>query len=54
MSKNMGVSFIFGRADGAEFNAPKFLKEHPQWSWQTNYLQSRPSQPWTIFPPTHN
>jgi len=53
MAQNMGVSFIFGRADGAEFNAPKFLKAHPQWAWQTNYLQSRPSQPWTLFPPSH-
>jgi hypothetical protein len=40
----------FGRADGAPFDAAEFLRQHPQWGWQDGYLQSRPSQPWTLFP----
>ena len=39
----------FGRADGVEFDADKFLKQHPLWDWQRGYLKSRPSQPWTHF-----
>jgi hypothetical protein len=36
---------IFGRADGAPFDAEEFLRLHPQWNWQEGYLESRPSQP---------
>ena len=25
---------IFGRADGAPFDAEEFLRLHPQWNWQ--------------------
>ncbi len=38
-----------GRADGVEFDAEAFFKQHPLWSWQRGYLKSRPSQPWTLF-----
>jgi hypothetical protein len=41
---------IFGRADGAPFDAAEFLRLHPQWNWQEGNLYSRPSQPWTEFP----
>lgn len=39
----------YGRADGVEFDAEEFLKQHPLWNWQEPYLKSRPSQPWTYF-----
>ncbi len=39
----------YGRADGGEFDAPRFLREHPLWAWQEGYLESRPSQPWTVL-----
>jgi hypothetical protein len=36
-----------GRADGTEFDADQFLRQHPQWDWQRGYLKDRPQQPWT-------
>ncbi|HTQ21447.1 C45 family autoproteolytic acyltransferase/hydolase [Mycobacterium sp.] len=36
-----------GRADGTEFDAEQFLRQHPQWDWQRGYLKGRPQQPWT-------
>jgi uncharacterized protein CbrC (UPF0167 family) len=50
MAENMSMWGIFGRADGAPFDATEFLRLHPQWNWQEGYLYSRPSQPWTEFP----
>ncbi|WP_099332322.1 C45 family autoproteolytic acyltransferase/hydolase [Actinomyces minihominis] len=38
-----------GRADGVEFDAEAFLRQHPLWNWQEGHLKSRPSQPWTLF-----
>jgi hypothetical protein len=49
LAKDMSLSAIFGRADGVAFDADEFLKAHPQWNWQQGYLESRPSQPWTLF-----
>jgi len=49
MARDMSLSGIFGRADGAPFDAQAFLRIHPQWNWQQGYLKSRPSQPWTVF-----
>jgi hypothetical protein len=40
---------IFGRADGAAFDAEEFLRIHSQFDYQRDYLISRPSQPWTLF-----
>ncbi|MCP4697233.1 MAG: hypothetical protein GY862_10330 [Gammaproteobacteria bacterium] len=48
-AKDMGMWGIFGRADGAPFDAEEFLRLHSQWNWQHGYLKSRPSQPWTRF-----
>lgn len=39
----------FGRASGMAFDADAFLTRHPQWNWQSGYLASRPTQPWTHF-----
>jgi uncharacterized protein CbrC (UPF0167 family) len=49
-AEEMTMWGIFGRADGAPFDAAEFLRLHPQWNWQDGYLYSRPSQPWTEFP----
>jgi len=49
LASKMGMWGIFGRADGAEFDADKFLSKHAQWNWQQGYLISRPAQPWTLF-----
>ena len=49
MAKEMSMWGIFGRADGAPFDADEFFKVHPQWNWQQGYTISRPSQPWTLF-----
>lgn len=45
--KNLTISARFGRANGAPFNANAFIKAHQQWGWQSGYLLSRPSEPWT-------
>jgi hypothetical protein len=42
---------VSGRADGTEFDADEFLRQHPQWDWQRGYLKDRPSQPWTYVEP---
>jgi hypothetical protein len=49
MARDMSLGAIFGRADGAPFDADAFLRIHPQWNWQQGYLKSRPGQPWTVF-----
>lgn len=49
-ARTMSMRGIFGRADGAPFDAAEFLRVHPQWNWQEGYLVSRSSQPWTYFP----
>jgi hypothetical protein len=49
LAEEMSMWGIFGRADGAPFDADEFLRVHPQWNWQQDYLASRPSQPWTVF-----
>lgn len=41
---------IFGRADGAPFDAEEFPRNHPHRDWQGGCPQSRPAQPWTLFP----
>jgi hypothetical protein len=49
MAKDMTMAAICGRATGKAFDADKFLKKHPQWNWEKDYLKSRPSQPYTLF-----
>jgi len=49
MAEEMSMWGIFGRADGAPFDAEEFLRLHPQWNWGEDLLYSRPSQPWTEF-----
>lgn len=49
LAKEMKIIARFGRACGKEFNAKEFLKEHRQWEWQRDVLQTRLHQPWTFF-----
>jgi hypothetical protein len=50
LARDLSMWGRFGRADGVPFDAGEFLRLHPQWNWQEGYLQSRPQQPWTLFP----
>jgi hypothetical protein len=49
MAKKMSFIGRWGTADGMAFDAGKFLREHPQYDWQSGLLKDRPSQPWTVF-----
>jgi hypothetical protein len=49
LAKQMRFAGRWGSADGAAFDAEKFLAEHPQYDWMTGILKSRPSQPWVEF-----
>ncbi|HVY69804.1 MAG TPA: C45 family peptidase, partial [Verrucomicrobiae bacterium] len=49
LAKQMAFSARWGAACGTAFDAPAFLAAHPQFSWMKDILQSRPSQPWTVF-----
>jgi len=49
LAKDMKMAAIFGRADGAPFDAATFLQKQPQWNWQAPYLLDRPTQPWATF-----
>jgi hypothetical protein len=49
MAKGMSFAARWGSACGMAFDSEKFLREHPQFEWMKNILQSRPSQEWTVF-----
>jgi hypothetical protein len=49
LARDMSMLGIFGRADGAPFDADEFLRIHSQFDYQRGYLISRPSQKWTSF-----
>lgn len=49
MAKNMKFTALFGRACGRPFKSKKFFDEHPQWSWQRDYVEDRPKQQWSEF-----
>lgn len=49
LAKDMSMWGIFGRADGAAFDADEFLRIHSQFDYQRGCLIDRPSQPWTLF-----
>jgi hypothetical protein len=49
--KTLSLWAVSGRADGTEFDAEEFLRQHPQWDWQRGYLKDRPQQPWTHVEP---
>lgn len=41
----------FGRSCGEPFSASEYLRRHPQWDWQREFLRDRPAQPWTLIAP---
>lgn len=49
MAKRMAFCARWGSACGRKFDAPQFLRDHPQFDWMRGVLQSRPSQPWVEF-----
>jgi hypothetical protein len=46
-----GLSFWarWGNSSGMPFDAEEFLDRRPQWDYLADYLEDRPSQPWTLF-----
>ena len=40
----------FGSSCGEPFDAEAFFREHPQFSELSDLIDSRPSQPWAVFP----
>ncbi|MDH7502620.1 MAG: hypothetical protein QHJ82_07910 [Verrucomicrobiota bacterium] len=49
LARQMSLAARWGSACGRAFNAEQFLSRHPQFDWMQGILQSRPSQPWTLF-----
>lgn len=49
LARSMSFIARWGSADGRAFRADEFLKEHPQYDWQTGLLKGRPTEPWTLF-----
>lgn len=49
LAKNMSFQARWGSSSGLAFDANKFLKQHPQWSYLDGYLKDRPTEPWTLF-----
>ena len=49
MAKRMSFAARWGSGCGTAFDAPRFLREHPQYEWMKDILRSRPSEPWVEF-----
>jgi hypothetical protein len=49
LAKQMAFAARWGAACGRAFDAREFLEAHPQFDWMREILESRPSQPWTVF-----
>lgn len=49
LAKDFALWGRFGRSCGEPFYAKEFLEKHPQWNYQKEYLEDRPSQSWTLF-----
>jgi hypothetical protein len=49
LAKDMKILAIFGRPCSRKFNKDDFLKKHPQFNWQKDYLLSRPSTKYTYL-----
>ena len=41
----------FGSSCGCAFDAKKYFAQHPQFDYLSEFIDDRPSQPWTCFPP---
>jgi len=49
LAKNLSFYARWGSSSGMPFNAKEFLQKNPQWNDLKDYLQDRPSQPWTLI-----
>jgi hypothetical protein len=49
MANHLSILARFGRPCGRAFNAAAFLRDHPQYGWQAEFLRSKHKQPWTRF-----
>ena len=49
LAKDLSFWARWGSSSGMAFDAKNFLDEHIQWSYLEEYLNDRPSQPWTLF-----
>ncbi len=50
MAKRMELLAIFGSSCGRAFDADAFFEKHPQFDYLSEFIESRPEQPWTVFP----
>lgn len=50
LAKNMQMEVRYGSSCGMAFDAKRFFIEHPQYNYLQEFIESRPSQPWTVFP----
>ncbi len=50
MAENMQLLARFGSSCGRAFDADTFFKAHPQFDYLKEFIESRPTQPWTNFP----
>lgn len=50
MAEAMQLSARFGSSCGCEFDAKEFFRKHPQFNELADLIDSRPTQPWTVFP----
>jgi hypothetical protein len=49
MAGKMSFAARWGTACGMNFDAGRYLADHPQFDWMQEILQRRPSEPWTEF-----
>lgn len=49
LAKDFSFWARYGRSCCEPFFVEEFVKEHPQWEWQREFLEDRPTQPWTLF-----
>ena len=49
MAANMSMWAAMGHPCGIHFKAAAHLLEHPEFSWQKEFLKDLNSRPWTMF-----
>ena len=49
LAKNMQFWAHMGHPCGENFNASAFIKQHPEYGWQSRYLRDMIAYPWTLF-----
>jgi hypothetical protein len=49
IDEKMQFEARWGRPCGTLFKADDYLRAHPQWAWQKDYLRDMPAEDWTLF-----